>query len=456
MTKSLILSFALQASSPLAADHQPFGRPLIPDMVADPAIIDLNGTFYCYATTDGWGRHLDTSGTPVVWKSKDFVNWSFEGSTFPDNFNAKYWAPSTLFPYQGHYYSFPTLDGKITAVVADSPDGPFRTLNGKDIFPGSGWQPFPIEQKSAIDAEVFIYDGQPYMVYSRRRFVKLKPDLSGPDGPVTTFQTGEDAYSEGPFLFKRNDTYYYLYTLGGGQSYAYAYLMSRVSPLGPWTVPPEKVIAKTDPEAGIYGPGHGCFFQPQGSDQCYFVHLEYGRGSTNRQIYAQKLEFNVDGTIRPVKLTNQGVGALRPLVEKTPNFALRCATTASSTKPDFKVPPDKDKSLDRTETFAPALAVDDSNGSRWMATDGDTAPWWQIDLGAPRNVTRTEAYFVKPAAGHAYKLEWSLDGKTWHPYGGHKELIRRSPHRDAKPVCARYLKLIILQGTPGLWEFRVY
>jgi len=35
-------------------------------------------------------------------------------------------------------------------------------------------------------------------------------------------------------------------------------------------------------------------------------------------------------------------------------------------------------------------------------------------------------------------------------------LIRRSPHRDEKTVQARYLKLTILQGEPGLWEFRVY
>src|SRR5581483_409897 len=215
MTKASLLSLILLTNSVVASnDAQPFGRPLIPDMLADPSITDLNGTFYCYATTDGWGRGLATSGTPVVWKSKDFLNWSFEGSTFADNFNAKYWAPSTLLPYTGRYYSFPTLDGTITALVADSPDGPFRTLDGKDIFPDSGWQPFPIEQKSSIDAEVFIDDdGQRYMVYSRRRIVKLKPDLSGPDGPVTTLQTGETAYSEGPFLFKRNGIYYYLYTL---------------------------------------------------------------------------------------------------------------------------------------------------------------------------------------------------------------------------------------------------
>jgi hypothetical protein len=53
-------------------------------------------------------------------------------------------------------------------------------------------------------------------------------------------------------------------------------------------------------------------------------------------------------------------------------------------------------------------------------------------------------------------LECAFDGKTWQPFGGHEELKVPSPHTDAKSVRARYLKLAILQGTPGLWEFRVY
>ena len=64
-------------------DIMNFGQALIPDMLADPSIVDINGTFYCYATTDGWGQGLATSGTPVVWTSKDFLNWSFQGSSFP-------------------------------------------------------------------------------------------------------------------------------------------------------------------------------------------------------------------------------------------------------------------------------------------------------------------------------------------------------------------------------------
>ena len=439
-----------------ATTPHPFGRPLIPDLVADASIIEEDGVFYCYGTTDGWGKHLSTSGTPVVWKSRDFVNWSFEGSIYPDNFNAKYWAPGAPFKHDGRYYLFPTLDGLITATVSDKLTGPFRTLDGKDIFPGSGWRPFPIEQKSSIDAEIFRDDdGTAYLYYSRRRVVKLKPDLSGPEGRVIGINTGEGNYSEGPWVFKRKGVYYYLYTLGGGENYSYAYVTSRQSPTGPWTIPADKLIAQTDASVGIYGPGHGCFLNPTGTDDWYFIHLEFGRGSTNRQIFAQKMSFNEDGTIKPITLTNQGVGALRKVPARTPDLALEGVATASSVRPDLKIkftPP----SPGRVETFAPDLAADDSNGSRWMAAPGDATPWWQIDLGEARDILGTEAYFVKPAAGHAYKLESSLDGKTWAAYGGHADVALRSPHVDLKRARARYLRVTILAGEPGLWEFRVY
>jgi hypothetical protein len=163
-------------------DKRNFGNALIPDLVADPSIVEINGTFYCYATTDGWGRHLDTSGTPVVWTSKDFLNWSFEGSSYPPDFDLKYWAPSTVVAANGRYYSYPTLDGIITATVADSPLGPFLAPDGRRVTRAL-LQPFPIEQKSAIDAEVFIDDDrQAYMFWSRRRAVKLKSDLLTRDG----------------------------------------------------------------------------------------------------------------------------------------------------------------------------------------------------------------------------------------------------------------------------------
>ena len=444
--------------APLPPDNDKlnFGNALIPDMVADPSIVEINGTFYCYATTDGWGRGLETSGTPVVWTSKDFLNWRFEGSIYPPDFDLKYWAPSTIVERNGRYYSYPTLDGIITAAVADSPQGPFLAPDGRHVTRAQ-LQPFKIEQKSTIDAEVFIDDDeQAYMFWSRRRAVKLKPDLLTPDGPMINIPTGRQGYSEGPFIIKRKGVYYYFYTLGGGETYQYAYMMSRQSPLGPWETPAPDIIATSDVEQRIFGPGHGCFFRLAGTDDWYFVYLEYGRGSTTRQIYADKMNFNADGTIQPIKLSKAGVGALRPAAETAPNLAEAASATASSIRPELRVELRTDQGRGRVETHAPANAVDGCNGTRWLADPGDANPWFQIDLGEPRDIRRTEAYFVKPAAGHAYRLEWSLDGQVWQPYGGHEDVILRSPHRDEKPVRARHLKLTILRGEPGLWEFQVH
>ena len=73
----------LAAMSATLSSQNPFGHALVPDMIADASIELVGDTFYCYATTDGYGRGLDTSGPPVVWKSTDFMHWSFEGVCFP-------------------------------------------------------------------------------------------------------------------------------------------------------------------------------------------------------------------------------------------------------------------------------------------------------------------------------------------------------------------------------------
>lgn len=435
-----------------------FPHALIPDFMADPSIVEFDGTFYLYGTTDGMGQGLATSGLPVVWKSKDFLNWSFEGSIFPDNFAAKYWAPSAPVAKDGRFYLFPTLDNHITAVVSDSLEGPFKTLEGKDLTRNSGWKQFEINVGHPIDAEVFRDDdGSYYMVWSQRYIAKMNSDFSGFDGQPVEIRTKRGGYSEGPQIFKRKGIYYYLYTLGGSEGYQYAYMMSHKSVMGPWEWPEEDIIATTDREKGIFGPGHGSFFNPEGTDDWYFVHLEYGRSGTNRQILAAKVSFNPDGTIRPIDLSFEGVGAIRKDPRySTPNLAFGAKATASSTRPDHRIPPTNDPLLNRIETFLPANAVDASNGSRWMAADNDTSAWYQIDLGQVRDIHRTELYFVKPTASHAYRLEYSLDGSDWKAYGGHSDLQIKSPHVDNVQVQARYLKVAILQGTPGLWEFRLY
>ena len=431
-----------------------FGHALIPDLVADPSVVEFDGLFYCYATTDGEGKHLATSGLPVVWTSPDFLNWSFEGSIFPPGFTGKYWAPSSPVSRDGLYYLYPTINEQLTVVTATSPRGPF--LHPETRAPG--WKVIQTKAGGRIDAEVLLDDdGRGYMVWQKRGFGRMRPDLLDlEEAGQLVLPAARKGYAEGQYLFTRKGLYYFLYTQGGDEAYQYAYMLSRSGIHGPWLEPAPDLIATTDRAGQVFGPGHGCFFHPKGAEQWYFVYLEYGRGSTDRQIYADKMDFNDDGTIKPIQLTKQGVGAIRPSSDTRPDLARGAAATASSFRAAQHVRPRKDPALDRTESFVAGFAVDGSNGSRWMAAPHDQAPWFQVDLGAPREIAETAAYFVQPTHGHAYRLECSLDGVTWESYGGHDDLRIQSPHRDRRPATARFLRLTILSGTPGLWDFRVY
>lgn len=435
-----------------------FGRALVPDLVADPSVSEFDGTFYLYMTTDGMGQGLSTAGLPVVWTSKDFEHWRFEGSIFPENYDAKYWAPSRVIKKDGRYYLFPTLNNRITAVVSDSPEGPFRTLDGRDIYPGSGWEPFPIEVGHPIDASIFRDDdGSTYMTWSQRYIAKMRADFTGFEGEPVAIRTKRGGYSEGPYIIKRNGIYYYLYTLGGSEGYRYAYMMSRESVMGPWTAPERDIISRTDHEVGVYGPGHGCFFNPEGTDDWYFVYLEYGRWGTNRHVQVNRMTFNEDGTIEPISLTKSGVGSLRfDPKYAMPDLARGKETTASSVRGPLWISPINDARLNRLETFEAGKAVDGSNGSRWMAAEGDESPWFVLDLGRVTAIERTELCFVTPTKGHAYRLESSVDGEHWEVYGGQSDVQIRSPHVDERSARVRYLRVTIESGAPGLWAFRVY
>lgn len=454
----------LAAMSATLSSQNPFGHALVPDMIADASIELVGDTFYCYATTDGYGRGLDTSGPPVVWKSTDFMHWSFEGVCFPSAAKEKFWAPSKAVERNGRWYLYPTVNHFMHVAVADHPNGPFRLARGLDKFE----KPFTPastllqgEDRGGIDAEVFIDDdGQAYVFWGQRHVARLAEDMITVSD-VQTLNTRRKEYSEGPIFFKRKGIYYYLYTIGGDENYEYYYMMSRTSPLGPYEIPAHDLVSTTSVERGVFGPGHGCVFNV--GDEYYFAFLEFGRRSTNRQTYVNRLEFNDDGTIRQVRVTLDGVGALRRqsgLQELKPIEA-----TASSTREPLKIRHNQDERCQRTEHFDAAFAIDGANGSRWMSalqpsdprpSTPDPSPCWlMIDLGNSTTVARSEIAFVRPTAGHAYVLEGSDDGVKWKRCGGHADIQVRSPHVDVVNKKYRYLRVTITEGVQGVWEWRV-
>lgn len=432
--------------------QNPFGNALVPDMIADASIEEIDGTFYCYATTDGYGRGLDTSGPPIVWTSKDFVNWSFDGTYFPQAYNEKYWAPSKAVAYNGKYYIYPTVNGFMYPAKADSPTGPFSLIKGNTFtIENRLWER---EDVHAIDTEIFIDDdGTPYAFWGRRNVARLKPDMATIDTIYPSIRTRRTEYSEGPIVFKRKGIYYYLYTIGGSESYEYYYQMSSVSPLGPWTTPEHDLVCTTNIETGVFGPGHGCVFNVNGTDDYYLAFLEYGRWSTNRQTYVNKMEFNSDGTIRQVNVDLNGVGYLHKNAK--PGQLKIVHAEASSCAPDQRIRHNKDERCQRTETFVPEFAIDNMNGSRWMAANSDNNATMMIDLGKVTKIGRSEIAFVRPTAGHAYLLEGSRDGRQWDRIAAHG-LKKCSPQTDQIDKRYRYLRVTITEGIKGIWEWKTY
>ena len=486
----LLLFFLLL---PLSIIAQNF-NPILPDNVADPSISKFGDTYYLYGTTD-IDRGLEEMGPPVVWKSKDFVNWSFEGTilkeidwnkpyVFTNNEGElkygyfRYWAPGRAVEKDGLYYLFPTIvspdgDGPVYTLISEFPDGPFRFQNGDGLF----WGDIPegkIQTKPIvpdIDVEPFMDDdGNNYVVWRRRQASQINSDFSQLIGETVTLPTKRTAYSEGPTLFKRNGIYYHVYTQSGHQNYHNAYMMSKEGPLSGYYAPEgNDVFIYSSIENGVWGPGHGNVFYDEKSDTYLFTYLEYGEGSTTRQTFVDKMEFNSDGTIKTITPSFEGVGYLNNSPDTRVNLALQANASASSYKAEWvsteKVETDPNHpkpdngsivTVSRTFTYNPHNANDGSNGTRWVASGDDRTPWFTLDFGEIMELSQCEMAFTFPAFGHSWILEKSIDGNNWHVCALQDEPVARSPHIASKIGEARYLRIKIIKGDPGLWEVKVY
>ena len=485
-------AFAVDASVVEALVANRAYNPLIPDNLADPSVSKFGDTYYLYGTTDldyGLGR----AGTPVVWKSKDFVNWSFEGSHIRGFDWAKgyeyvndkgekkkgyfrYWAPGKVIEQDGRYYLYVTFvkpDEKMGTyvLVADRPDGPFQFAEGKGLsVPGTAKADSPAIVPD-IDGEPFVdEDGKGYIFWRRRFAARLSDDKLHIEGELVSIKTARQGYSEGPLMFKRKGIYYYVYTLSGHQNYANAYMMSRESPLTGFVKPEgNDIFLFSAPENQVWGPGHGNVFYDEGTDAYIFVYLEYGDGGTTRQVYANRMEFNEDGTIRTLVPDARGVGCLAAPQETRKNLALqshfyassekapRTSTVSIETQPNQPLP-DKGsvKNYTRTHTYQAAHVADESNGTRWLAADTDSSPFITVDLKEVRTVSECHFFFTRPTEGHAWRLEKSADGKNWQTCAEQGKVQARSPHIAGAIGEARYLRLHIRRGDAGLWEWKIY
>jgi beta-xylosidase len=117
-------------------------------------------------------------------------------------------------------------------------------------------------------------------------------------------------YVEGPFMFIRNGKYYFMWSEGGwtGPDYSVAYAMAD-SPFGPF-----KRIGKIlqQDTTVATGAGHHSVIHLPKEDKWYIVYHRRPLGQTDgnaRVTCIDKMEFDANGYILPVKITSKGVAA---------------------------------------------------------------------------------------------------------------------------------------------------
>jgi beta-xylosidase len=323
MKKILIFLFAVFCSKAIAqttvSGSSKNNNPIFKGWYADPEGIIFDKTYWVYPT---FSAPYEQQVFLDAFSSKDLTHWT-KHSRILDTAAVKWakiamWAPSIIKNKNKYFLFFGANDiqnndevGGIGVAVASKPEGPYKDYLGKPLVDKfyNGAQP--------IDQFVFRdKDGQCYLIYGGWKhcnIAKLKPDFTGfiPFEDKTVFkEITPENYVEGPFMFIKNNKYYFMWSEGGwtGPDYCVAYAIAD-SPMGPF-----KRIGKIlEQNSNIAkGAGHHSVIKTPKSDKYFIVYHRRPINETHansRETCIEEMHFDENGFIKPVEITNEGVKA---------------------------------------------------------------------------------------------------------------------------------------------------
>ncbi|HEX2976150.1 MAG TPA: glycoside hydrolase family 43 protein [Bacteroidales bacterium] len=318
--------------------------------LGDPYILKASSGKYYMTGTGGIkdGFRMFSSTDLKEWKDEGRI---YQGNTEGQWCTANFWAPE-LYEYKGRFYLLFSADWRknparekenfrIGIAVSDSPTGPFTDLiNGPVFDPG-----YPV-----IDGNLLFEDGRIFLYYSRCCYkhpvesevadwarvkglyneieeswvygIEMKPDFSGTIGepqlllrpPVSmvdpqsewesrSVTSGEinRRWTEGSFIFRKNDTYFLMYSANyfGGKNYAVGYATSRF-PLGPFKKAANNpVLEKNVGKGGIVtGTGHNSVITgPDGKTMLCVYHGRTSLTGDRRVVFIDRMQVNENGIL---------------------------------------------------------------------------------------------------------------------------------------------------------------
>lgn len=284
--RMLLLAIAFTMVARLASAAETYSNPVIDDNLADPVVIQHDGTYYLYATGE-----VDGDNGYRVYTSEDLVNWKRGPVVFQPG-QRHIWAPDVWRdPDSGRFYLYYTANRTVGVADAEGPFGPFTVR--RKLF------------DSAIDAHLFRDDdGRLYLyVVQVPGFRITVQPMESPGEPRVILQPESDwetcngRVTEGPWMIKHDSRYYLIYSGSGASTpdYAVGYATS-TSPLGPFTrADNNPIIQRSD---GLFGPGHGCAIRDDGGQWWHVYHQKRtARVEWDRFICLDPLRFDEQGLL---------------------------------------------------------------------------------------------------------------------------------------------------------------
>lgn len=291
------------------------GNPVFEKWYADPEGIIYDDTYWIYPT---WSDLYENQTFFDCFSSKDLVNWT-KHSSILDTTEVKWakramWAPSVISKDGKYYFFFSANDvhegeiGGIGVAISDRPEGPYKDLLGKPLINEIVNGAQPIDQ--------FVYkDGDKYYMYyggwGHCNVVQLNDDFTElvpfEDGTIYREITPEN-YVEGPFMLKKDGKYYFMWSEGGwgGPDYCVAYAIAD-SPFGPFN----RIAKILEQDSTVAtSAGHHSVMHVPNSEDYYIVYHRRPLNDTGRDHRAtciDKMTFDKNGYINPVKMTFEGV-----------------------------------------------------------------------------------------------------------------------------------------------------
>lgn len=297
-------------------------NPVIEGYYADPDILwsEKSKKYYLYPTSDGFDSW---SGTYFkTFSSDNLKDWKDEGVILDLKKDVSWadrnaWAPCIIekkIKGKYKYFYYFTAAQKVGVAVADEPTGPFVD-SGKALI---DFRPDGIKGGQEIDPDVFTdpKTGKSYLYWgnSYAAVVELNDDMVSIKKNTLKLLNLDATFREGLYVIYRNGIYYFLWSEDDTRSENYRVrYASSTSPTGPLTIPENNLILQKDPSLGIYGTGHNSVIQVPGKDEWYMVYhrfskpngIKMGRAAGfHREIAIDKMEFNADGSIKPVVVTD--------------------------------------------------------------------------------------------------------------------------------------------------------